>query len=95
MLGDRVRDKDKDNAATQCEAHTQIPLADIVCMGKSLSETQTTNMVNVGIACNNGHIKRKKHISDQIEYMEKNKSGRLKSTGAREEVALILFYHIQ
>ncbi|KAL3889057.1 hypothetical protein ACJMK2_001414 [Sinanodonta woodiana] len=41
LLGDRVRDKDKDNATTKCEAHTKITLADIVRMVNPLSEPLT------------------------------------------------------
>ncbi|KAL3881324.1 hypothetical protein ACJMK2_027776, partial [Sinanodonta woodiana] len=47
-------------------------------------------MVNVGTARNYGSIKRRKHLSDQTEYMETNKGRRLQSTGSREEVVLIL-----
>ncbi|KAL3887031.1 hypothetical protein ACJMK2_026987 [Sinanodonta woodiana] len=90
LLEDRKCNKDKDNASTQCEAQTQMTLADIVCMGIPLSETQTANMVNVGTARNYGRIKRRKHLSNQTEYMEKNKGRHLQSTGSREEVALIL-----
>ncbi|KAL3868556.1 hypothetical protein ACJMK2_041357 [Sinanodonta woodiana] len=46
-------------------------------------------MVNVGTARNYSRIKRRKHLSDQTEYMEKNKGRRLQSTGSRKEVALI------
>ena len=67
LLGDRVCDKDKDNATTKCEAQTQITLADIVRMGKPLSETQTANMVNVETVRNYGRIKRRNHLSDQTE----------------------------
>ncbi|KAL3869342.1 hypothetical protein ACJMK2_042035 [Sinanodonta woodiana] len=90
LLEDRKCDKDKDNTSTQCEAQTQITLAVIVCMGKPLSETQTANMFNVGTARNYGRIKRRKHLSDQTEYMEKNNGRRLQSTGSREEVLLIM-----
>ncbi|KAL3831929.1 hypothetical protein ACJMK2_023619 [Sinanodonta woodiana] len=90
LLGGRVRCKDTDNAITKCEAQTQTTLADIVRKGKPVSETQTANMVNLGTVRNYGRIKRRKHLSDQTEYMEKKKGGRFKSTGSREEVARTL-----